>query len=96
MLINVGVINKAADTSATPWHSKSHGIRKNARLPFASTPHFSKRLCGGSSRRLCRPASLSFLDDFEIGSRIENGIADDRAPEREQRDRSWGPGPTTS
>ena len=57
MLINVGVINKAADTSAAPWHSKSHGIRKKARLPFAPTPHFSKRLCGGSSRRLCRPAS---------------------------------------
>ena len=57
MLINVGVINKAVDTSAAPWHSKSHGIRKKARLPFASMPHFSKRLCGGSSRRLCRPAS---------------------------------------
>jgi hypothetical protein len=29
---------------------------------------------------------------IQIGSCIENGIADDRAPEREQRDRSWSPG----
>ena len=57
MLINVGVINKAADTSAAPSHSKSHGIRKKAGLPIASTPQFSKRLCGVSGRRLCRPAS---------------------------------------
>ena len=51
MLINVGVINKAVDTSAAPWHSKSHGIRN-----FASK-HFSNRLCRGSGRRLCSPAS---------------------------------------
>ena len=57
MLINVGVINKAVDTSAAPWHSKSHGIRKKARLRFASRPHFSNRLCGARVAGLCRPAS---------------------------------------
>ena len=28
MLINVGVINKAVDTSAAPWHSKSRRWRE--------------------------------------------------------------------
>ena len=63
-LINVGVINKAADTSAAPWHSKSHGIRKKVRLRFASTPHFSNRLCGGSGRRAFPPCLIVLFRRF--------------------------------